>query len=170
MTALLVVSLLSLSVQAHQVKYFWKYDPQLFRHGWPHHSELQAWHKRWHHNHPNPGEGKHLRFHHRLVHAHQNLHYHDVLAKQQGQASWYDLKGEMGACDEPLKGLYAAHPKWKCGSLVSVRAGDSYVFVTILDRGPTGDGRVIDLSKEAFERLADPSDGVIDVKIYRLEP
>jgi rare lipoprotein A (peptidoglycan hydrolase) len=32
------------------------------------------------------------------------------------------------------------------------------------------DGRVIDLSKEAFERLAPSSKGVVDVEIYQLGP
>src|ERR671914_782764 len=46
---------------------------------------------------------------------------------------------------------------------------DRYVFVRVMDRGPSGDGRVIDLAKRAFERLAQPSSGLVDVKIYRLE-
>jgi peptidoglycan lytic transglycosylase len=52
---------------------------------------------------------------------------------------------------------------------VSARTDSRYVFVRVLDRGPSGEGRVIDLSKKAFDRLGDPSDGVLDVKVYRLE-
>jgi rare lipoprotein A len=164
--------LLSVSATAHDVTYFWKYDPKLFwdSHSYKDHSDLRAWHMRWHANHPKPSARRHDRFHHRrLRHTHIEMHYHDVLAKQRGQATWYDLAGEMGACGKPLRGLYAAHRKWKCGSLVSARAGDRWVFVRIMDRGPFGEGRVIDLSKRAFRRLAPPSRGVIDVKIYRLE-
>jgi rare lipoprotein A (peptidoglycan hydrolase) len=38
-----------------------------------------------------------------------------------------------------------------------------------MDRGPFGDGRVVDLAKRAFERLRPPPKGVADVKVYRLE-
>ncbi|MDQ4005570.1 MAG: septal ring lytic transglycosylase RlpA family protein [Actinomycetota bacterium] len=181
-TVMLVLLLLALSggAGAHPVQYFWKYDPALFRatHAWNDHSDLRQRHKEWHHNHKRPKPGKrepwrrkHLAFHHRtLDHLHQDAHYHDVVRKQTGQASWYDLEGEMGACGEPLHGLYAAHPRWKCGSLVSVRLGDRYVHVTIQDRGPSMEGRIIDLSKEAFERLAPSEEGVIDVEIYQLAP
>jgi peptidoglycan lytic transglycosylase len=171
--ALALLAVLSISASAHQVVYFWKYDPKLFwdTHSFKDHRDLRAWHERWHANHPNAGRQRHRRFHHRQVgHTHQKLHYHDVLAKQRGDATWYDLEGATGACGKPLKGLYAAHRKWKCGSLVSVRHGDRWVFVRIRDRGPYGEGRVIDLSKRAFRRLAPPSRGVIDVKIYRLDP
>ena len=171
--AMCLLVLLSVSATAHDVKYFWKYDPRLFwdSHSYKDHSDLRARHRRWHANHPNPSASRHDRFHHRRIrHAHIEMHHHDVLAKQRGQATWYDLAGHMGACGKPLRGLYAAHRKWKCGSLVSARAGDRWVFVRIMDRGPFGDGRVIDLSKRAFRRLAPPSKGVIDVKIYRLKP
>jgi rare lipoprotein A len=171
--ALALLAMLTISASAHQIVYFWKYDPKLFwdSHSFKDHRDLKAWHARWHANHPNTSETRHRRFHHRrLGHTHQRKHHHDVLRKQQGQATWYDLAGHMGACGKPLKGLYAAHRKWKCGSLVSVRAGDRWVFVRIRDRGPYGEGRVIDLSKRAFRRLAPPSRGVIDVRIHRLDP
>ena len=180
--AALLACLLSLGggAGAHPVQYFWKYDPALFRpgHAWNNHADLRMRHKGWHHNHERPRPAKrepwrrrHLAFHHRtLDHLHQDAHYHDVIRKQAGEASWYDLEGAMGACGQKLHGLYAAHPRWKCGSRVSVRAGDAYVHVTILDRGPSMDGRVIDLSKEAFARLAPPDQGVVDVELYQLGP
>ena len=165
---------------AHPVKYVWKYDPALFRatHSWNDHRDLRERHKEWHRNHRRPRRGKretwrrrHLAFHHRTIdHLHQDAHSHHVIRKQSGEASWYDLEGEMGACGEPLHGLYAAHPRWKCGSLVAVRAGDRYVHVRILDRGPSMDGRVIDLSREAFARLAPPDQGVVGVELYQLTP
>ncbi len=177
---LLVTALLSMGAGAHPIKYFWKYDPALFRasHTWKDHQDLRARHKTWHRGHPKPRPGKratwrkrHQALHHRAIaHAHQKLHYHDVIRKQAGKASWYDLEGRQGACGVKLQGLYAAHKRWKCGSLVSVRAGDRYVHVRIADRGPYVDGRVIDLSKGAFERLAPSSKGVIDVEIYQLKP
>jgi rare lipoprotein A len=168
--ALVLLAALSMGAAAHRIVYFWKYDPQLFweNHSYRDHPGLKARHARWHHSHPGASDRKHRAFHHTLVHAHAERHHHDVLAKQSGEGTWFT--GETGACGKPLKGLYAAHPRWPCGSLVSVRRGDRYVFVRIQDRGPTGEGRVIDLSKQAFRRLAPPSRGVIDVKIYRLEP
>jgi rare lipoprotein A len=180
-SALLIACLLAVGggVGAHPIKYFWKYDPALFRagHTWKDHPDLRARHTSWHQSHPKPKPGKrarwrkrHQAFHHRsIAHIHQKFHYHDVIRKQAGQASWYDLQGKQGACGVKLKGMYAAHKRWKCGSLVSVRAGDRYVHVRIADRGPYVDGRVIDLSKQAFERLAPSSKGVVDVEIYQLE-
>ena len=163
-------------VTAHPISSFWQYDKPLFHHGWTEHKELRKLHDEYHDEHPKWGQTpkrkkQHARFHHRtLVHSHRKMHFHKVLAKQEGDASWYQANGETGACGVPLTGKYAAHPKWKCGSLVSVRKGDDYVFVKIKDRGPYGDnGRVIDLSKRAFKKLADPSTGVIEVKIYRLK-
>jgi rare lipoprotein A (peptidoglycan hydrolase) len=43
------------------------------------------------------------------------------------------------------------------------------VFVRVMDRGPSAEGRIIDLAKRAFERLAPPTKGLVDVKAYRLE-
>ena len=39
------------------------------------------------------------------------------------------------------------------------------IKVRINDRGPFTKGRIIDLSKEAFSRIADVNKGVIDVNI-----
>ncbi len=177
--AILLWSLVTASAGAHSVRYFWKYEPRLFQgtHGWKKHADIRARHGSWHREHPKPKRGRavwrkrHLAFHHRVVdHLHQGAHYHDVIRSQTGKASWYDMEGETGACGAPLQGLYAAHRRWKCGSLVSVRAGDRHVFVRILDRGPFVDGRVIDLSKEAFSRIEDPDRGVTAVEIYQLAP
>jgi rare lipoprotein A (peptidoglycan hydrolase) len=177
---LVVLSLLPLvlaggvPLRAHPIKSFWQYDRPLFQHGWTEHKEIKVLHNQYHQDHPQwdqtaKRKEQHARFHHRtLVHKHRRMHFHKVLGKQEGEASWYQANGETGACGVELTGRYAAHPTWACGSLVSVRRGDDYVFVKIKDRGPSGD-RVIDLSKRAFRELADPSKGVIDVKIYRLE-
>jgi rare lipoprotein A len=171
----LALAATSLVGSAHPITSFWQYDKSLFHHGWKAHDGLKKLHKQYHQDHPQWDQTprrkeQHARFHHRtLVHKHRKMHFHKVLGKQEGDASWYQANGEMGACGVPLTGKYAAHPTWKCGSLVSVRKGDDYVFVKIRDRGPTAEGRVIDLSKRAFKKLAHPDKGVIDVKIYRLE-
>lgn len=168
-----LLSLLALSAQAHPLRWFWRYDPVHFRqnHGWRDHRMLRqdhrAWHARWGDGdrHPN----KHGDLHHELVHAERRLHYHRQVKRKSGEASWYDAEGESGACGNELHGMYAAHRRWPCGTLVSVRKGNDHIFVRIRDRGPYANGRIIDLSREAFSRLANPSVGVMDVTIYRLE-
>jgi hypothetical protein len=165
---------------AHEIKGWWKYDPAYWRHDFRAHRDLRLIHRGWHEHHRRPRHAgprldrwrrRHATLHHlRLDHPHQHLHYHEATGRQGGSATWYDLEGAMGSCGEPLHGMYAAHPKWPCGTLVSVRTDDRYVFVTIMDRGPHGDGRIIDLARRAFKRLSPPSRGVIDVKAYRLEP
>lgn len=149
---------------------WWQYDPKMWRHGFPQHPALVTEHQRWHDRHPNAGRTKHTRFHRYLTREHRRRHYHDDLAAEAGQATWYDVEGATGACGKVLRGMYAAHKTWPCGSLVSVRVNGKYVFVRVLDRGPYGEGRIVDLSKDAFAKLADPSTGVIQVRAVRLRP
>lgn len=156
--------------QAHPVKRFWRYDPDVRKHGWQKHPALKRKHRRWHRQNPDATWKEHKRFHHfGLVHPHRQRHLHRVAATQSGGASWYDYAGRTGACGKVLRGLYAAHRSWPCGAKVSVQRGNRYVVVRILDRGPHVSGRVIDLSREAFERLGDPGTGVLDVSIYHLK-
>jgi rare lipoprotein A len=77
---------------------------------------------------------------------------------QSGQATWYD---------PPWSGLTAAHPWLPFGTYVRVRDVDSGRSVTVVvdDRGPFSPGRIIDLSPEAFERLAPLGRGVLDVEL-----
>ena len=75
---------------------------------------------------------------------------------QQGLASWYSAEG-----------LVAAHRSLPMGSVVRVtntETGKS-INVRIADRGPWVDGRVIDLSDDAFQRLAPLGKGTIKVKV-----
>ena len=75
---------------------------------------------------------------------------------QQGLASWYSSDG-----------LVAAHRSLPMGSVVRVTNVDTgrAVNVRIADRGPWVDGRVIDLSDDAFQRLAPLGKGTIRVKV-----
>ncbi len=75
--------------------------------------------------------------------------------KHTGQASWYAYKG----CD------CAANPWLPKGSYVKVtnKANGKSVVVRINDRGPFVPGRIIDLDKVAFKKIASPGAGVIDV-------
>jgi uncharacterized protein YabE (DUF348 family) len=76
--------------------------------------------------------------------------------KQSGLASWFEADG-----------LVAAHRSLPIGSVVkvtNVENGKS-VAVRINQRGPWVDGRVIDLSDDAFERLAPLGAGTVKVTV-----
>jgi resuscitation-promoting factor RpfB len=75
---------------------------------------------------------------------------------QTGKATWYTQPG-----------LMAAHRSLPFGTLVRVTnmANGRQVTVTIRDRGPYADGRIIDLSDAAFTQLSPQSRGVLNVKI-----
>lgn len=75
---------------------------------------------------------------------------------QTGQATWYATPG-----------LSAAHRTLPFGTVVRVTnlANGRHVDVVIRDRGPSGAGRIIDLSNIAFGELAPLGTGVLNVKI-----
>ncbi|HZD17273.1 MAG TPA: ubiquitin-like domain-containing protein [Actinomycetota bacterium] len=77
---------------------------------------------------------------------------------QVGEASWYSFA--------PGDGLTAAHPWLPFGTVVTVTnlANGKSVQVVISDRGPFG-GRIIDLSDEAFVRIAPLGQGVCQVRL-----
>jgi uncharacterized protein YabE (DUF348 family) len=78
------------------------------------------------------------------------------VTSQVGQATWYERDG-----------MVAAHKTLPFGTEVTVTnlANGRQVTVVINDRGPYGDGRIIDLSDDAFTQLAPLGAGVIDVHI-----
>ena len=78
------------------------------------------------------------------------------ITSQVGQATWYERDG-----------MVAAHKTLPFGTEVTVTnlANGSQVTVVINDRGPYGEGRIIDLSDDAFAQLASLGAGVIDVRI-----
>jgi uncharacterized protein YabE (DUF348 family) len=75
-----------------------------------------------------------------------------------GIATWYD---------PPWAGYSAAHPWLPFGTRVTVTdpATGRSVIVVINDRGPFSPGRIIDLSPEAFARLAPLGRGILEVRI-----
>jgi uncharacterized protein YabE (DUF348 family) len=75
-----------------------------------------------------------------------------------GQASYYH---------HPDEGMTAAHRTLPFGTVVTVTnlANGESVNVTINDRGPYIEGRIIDLNAMAFDQIASRSTGVIDVRI-----
>lgn len=101
---------------------------------------------------------------------------------QYGKASWYSIEAckfnlQPETCKtadgtslftlEEYRILFAASPKLKFGTIVKVTniKNNRSVLVEIRDRGPNLRlNRVIDLSKRAFEKIADPRSGIINVK------
>jgi hypothetical protein len=83
---------------------------------------------------------------------------HEADGTQVGEASWYSFA--------PGGGLTAAHPWLPFGTVVTVTniANGNTVQVVINDRGPFG-GRIIDLSDEAFARIAPLAQGVCQVRL-----
>jgi hypothetical protein len=90
----------------------------------------------------------------------------DNTDKGEGEASFYD-EGQETASGEPFdpNGLTAAHPTLPFGTNVRVTntENNKSVVVRINDRGPFAAGRVLDLSRGAFEQIASPGDGVAHV-------
>jgi rare lipoprotein A len=76
--------------------------------------------------------------------------------EETGDASWY--QAAPGTC---------ASPDIAFGTVVAVTdlATGSSTTCTVNDRGPYVGGRIIDLSEQTFSQLADPSSGVIEVRI-----
>ena len=90
---------------------------------------------------------------------------------EQGKASFYADKyhGRTTASGERFsqQTATAAHLKLPFGTRVKVTniANNKSVVVRINDRGPYIRGRIIDLSKAMFKKIADPKVGVIDVTV-----
>lgn len=90
---------------------------------------------------------------------------------QTGKASFYadKFEGRPTASGEKYKHrkLTAAHKSLPFGTKVKVTnvANSQSVEVTINDRGPYVDGRIIDLSKSAAEKLGFISQGLAEVQV-----
>lgn len=102
------------------------------------------------------------------------IYRHQIHAKGQyefGKATFYGsaVQGHYTASGEifDLNKLTAAHKSLPFGSIVEVTnmANGESVQVRITDRGPYGPGRVIDLTTEAFSRIAWIGTGVIHVQV-----
>lgn len=77
-----------------------------------------------------------------------------------GAASWYAWTGTMAAANPWL-------PKGSYVRVTNIDNGKS-VIVVINDRGPFVPGRIIDLDKVAFEKIASIGAGVINVKMEEI--
>ncbi|MFA5777614.1 MAG: G5 domain-containing protein [Parcubacteria group bacterium] len=77
-----------------------------------------------------------------------------------GQGTWYAWKGGMFAASTTIpRGGYAKVTNTENGKTVAVQ---------INDYGPQGKGRIIDLDKVAFEKIASLGAGVIGVKVEQI--
>jgi rare lipoprotein A len=94
---------------------------------------------------------------------------------QTGKASFYadKFEGRSTASGEKYKHskLTAAHKSLPFGTKVKVTntANNQFVEVVINDRGPYVDGRIVDLSKSAAEKLGFVNVGLADVKLEVLD-
>ena len=93
-----------------------------------------------------------------------------------GHASHYGIRdnyhGQTTASGARFNayGLTAAHPYLPFGTRVQVKNRDNgkTVVVTINDRGPYSDGRILDLSYGSFSRIASPGQGTARICLSRL--
>lgn len=103
--------------------------------------------------------------------APSNINKQQKVAMEYGKASFYADKyqGRTTANGERFsqQAATAAHLKLAFGTKVKVTnvANNKSVIVRINDRGPYIDGRIIDLSKAMFKKIANPNRGVIDVTV-----
>ena len=94
-----------------------------------------------------------------------------IAQTQTGKASFYadKFEGSPTASGEKYKHnkLTAAHKSLPFGTKVRVTntANNQMVEVVVNDRGPYVDGRIIDLSKSAAEKLGFVNQGLAEVKI-----
>jgi len=77
-----------------------------------------------------------------------------------GQGTWYSFRGGLFAASTTL-------PRGAFAKVTNTENGKS-VVVQINDFGPFGKGRVIDLDKPAFEKIASLGAGVADVKVEQI--
>ena len=95
---------------------------------------------------------------------------------QTGEASYYSNylqgKGTSSGDKYHKDSLTAAHMYLPLGTEVEVTnlSNDESVVVTINDRGPYVEGRIIDLSRKAAEELGFIDEGTTKVKIEVVEP
>jgi rare lipoprotein A len=94
---------------------------------------------------------------------------------EKGKASFYANRHQnrKTASGEPYKYELqtAAHKELPFGSMVRVTNLDNgkSVIVKINDRGPFAKGRIIDLSRSAFQKIGNTSKGIIEVQIEVLK-
>lgn len=79
-----------------------------------------------------------------------------------GTATWYRYVQGQAAAGPGLRGSLG--PSWR-GRIVTVTAGDVAIRVRLTDWCGCPGGRVVDLDRRDFARLASPSRGVVKVVV-----
>ncbi|WBB47343.1 expansin EXLX1 family cellulose-binding protein [Verrucosispora sp. WMMA2044] len=96
--------------------------------------------------------------------------------RHEGKATFYDSKGAGGNCSYPAapadRRYVALGPAEyadgaACGGYLEVTGPKGTVRVMVMDQCPECEPGHLDLSREAFARIADPVRGIVDVS-YRL--
>lgn len=87
--------------------------------------------------------------------------------KNPGQASFYSQPSYLKTKYDPIVSGFAANPWLPLGSYAKVTddANGKSVIVQINDRGPFVKGRIIDLDRESFAKIAPLGAGVINVRV-----
>ena len=86
--------------------------------------------------------------------------YMEIGKAARGQGTWYSYMGGLFAASTSIpKGAYAK---------VTNLANSKSIVVQINDYGPQGKGRIIDLDKVAFQKIASIGAGVIGVKVEQI--
>lgn len=80
---------------------------------------------------------------------------------EEGTASWYNAKYHES---NPWICAHKTIPKGMILTVTNLKNG-AQITCEVGDRGPYVEGRILDLSKYAFSRLASPSAGLIPVRI-----
>lgn len=163
---LILATLLPAGASTRTAKW-WQYDPGTWSHSWKSVAMLRHEDNQWRRANPDATDAQIQAFHQQLTDTYLSMHFHEASGVQRGTASWYSAS--HGACTSHTSGYYAASTTLPCGTEVSVRAGDKYVIVTIQDRGPYVGGRILDLSKAAFQALAPLGSGVVNVTATTLK-
>lgn len=90
--------------------------------------------------------------------------YYTTTESKQAMANGKPLRDDLFTC---------ASWFYPFGSTLEVTHGNRTVHVIVTDRGPAQrlvkKGRIIDLTKAAFARLADLDEGVIEVSVRRIK-
>lgn len=89
-----------------------------------------------------------------------------------GKATYYfGIPGkDNDSYDQEL--MTTAHKTLPKGTILKVTnmTNGKSVKVKVTDRGPYGPGRVLDLSKKAFSKIALPSEGIVNIEFQQVSP
>ena len=107
--------------------------------------------------------------------------FQKVQATRVGKASWYSRTSpgtkKTTANNETFDDTSMTCAMWGVGFNRKIRvvnlANNKSVVVRVNDRGPSEryvkKGRIVDLTQSAFNKISDPKDGIIEVRVEFLE-